>query len=98
MSSKEAAFMAELVANIKKTDAWSDMLIGENLQKEYESMKNTMCKFVDVDAEDEIMGEVFGYVEEVTSAAILYGIRVADALRYGQRAPELAALVEGSGE
>ena len=50
-------------------------------------MKDTMCRFVDSEAEDEIMGKVFGYVEEVTSAAILYGIRVADALRGSQLLP-----------
>lgn len=87
MSDKEAAFTAELLEAVKKTDTWENALMSEKIESEYEAMKYTMCRFVDSEAEDEIMGKVFGYVEAVTSAAILYGIRVADALRGSQLLP-----------
>ena len=87
MSDKEAVFTAKLLEAVKKTDTWENALMSEKIESEYEAMKDTMCRFVDSEAEDEIMGKVFGYVEEVTSAAILYGIRVADALRGSQLLP-----------
>ena len=99
MSDKEAAFTAELVAAIKNTDAWRTELVdNQSIQEAEKALSAALREIVDNNTEDKIMDLAFEYSEAVETAAILYGIRVADALRYGQQAPELAALAEGGGK
>ena len=99
MSGKEASFTAELLKAIMETDTWRTELVdNQSIQEAEKALSAALREIVDISTEDKIMGLAFEYSEAVETAAILYGIRVADALRYGQRAPELAALTKGGGK
>lgn len=88
MSDKEAVFTAELVEVIKKTDTWRTELVdNQSIQEAEKALSAALREIVDISTEDKIMGLAFEYSEAVETAAILYGIRVADALRGSQVLP-----------
>lgn len=88
MSGKEASFTAELLKAIMETDTWRTELVdNQSIQEAEKALSAALREIVDISTEDKIMGLAFEYSEAVETAAILYGIRVADALRGGQVLP-----------
>lgn len=88
MSDKEAAFTAELLKAIMETDTWRTEMIGnQSIQEAEKALSTALREIVDISTEDKIMGLAFEYSEAVETAAILYGIRIADALRGSQVLP-----------
>lgn len=88
MSGKGAAFTAELLKAIMETDTWrTEMVENQSIQEAERALSAALREIVDISTEDKIIGLAFEYSEAVETAAILYGIRVADALRGGQVLP-----------
>ena len=90
MSDKEAAFAAELLEKIVDTDAWISELMNNSDIHEAEEKMSEALKALGSDTEDRVYAmtsAAYAYADEVTKAAVLYGIRVADALRGGQLLP-----------
>ena len=84
----DTALTAELLEAVRNTDTWrAELVDDQSIQAAQKALSETLIKIVGNDQEDKIMEQVFEYVEAVEGAAILYGMRVADALRGGQFLP-----------